>query len=653
MRKCLPFTLAIAALAAVSCNAPKNNDRPSGLKNMAPPSIQETVQDGLDVEPNNTFLQATDISMTSDVMQWNGTLEGNDIDVWHIKAKAGTIADISVTPLSDFDILTDFTVTPNDAQRRHFDTKPAGDPELMPNIRITPQGIFLTIRARLHDNHPPVQYQVALSRLINGDADAVIESESNDNRDTAISITGNAHVQGVLFPSGDIDYYRLPLTAPASISFTPPDGPAEIAIENKNKVIWSKITQSAQTVQSDLLTPDLQDVFIRVKSLGDLREPIKYAFSIATIDKVPDEIEPNNTIEKAQTIPSNGQTPEFSLLDDADIDIFKFSADPEAVYRIHLTGPQKGQAKLQLLAANSAVRSDFSGDDMTVCDATAAPDSTMFVKISPISSPWPLPYHLSIDHERAENVEIEPNQTTQQATLLPPGASRFGHIYPPGDIDIYRIDLPEYPKIDGPIGTLHIDIDGGYVAKLHLQLQDNAGYEISQLQNEQYSKPMHMSFDAPNGTYFLAISGDGDSCLKPYAVKARFVPNDEAIASLTAIAEPETAVPAQQPAPVPENAQAQAPENAQAPSIAPENAPEIALPTENAQDKAPEPAQAPTTDPSNPTNPAPVPGIPAPQNAPLDPAPVDIPIDDLLKAAEESPAAPTQPSATKDDEDAF
>ncbi len=612
MHKCLPFTLAIAALTAISCNAPQNNDRPSGLKNMAPPSIQETVQDGLDVEPNNTFLQATDISMTSDVMQWTGSLEGNDIDVWHIKAKAGTIADITVTPLTDFDLLSDFTVTPNDAQRRHFDTKPAGEPELMPNIRITPQGIFLTVRARLTEIHTPVQYQVTLSRLVNGDADAVIESESDDNRDTAIMISGNAHVQGVLFPSGDIDYYRFPVSAPATVSFTPPDGAAEIAIETNNKVIWSKITQSAQPVQSDLLTPDLQDVFIRIKSLADLRDPVKYAFSIAAIDKVPDELEPNNSVEKAQNIPSDGQTPEFSLLDDADIDIFKFSAAPENIYRIHLTGPQKGQAKIQLLSADGAVRTDYSGDDMTVCDAPATTDSTMFVKVSPMTSPWPLPYRISIDHERTENVEIEPNQTNQQATLLAPGSARFGHIYPAGDIDIYRIDLPEYPKIDGPIGTLHIDIDGGYIAKLHLQLQDNAGFEISQLQNEQYSKPMHMSFDAPNGTYYLAISGDGDSCLKPYAVKAKFVPNDEAIASLTAIAETENA-------PAPPN------------PLAPENAPA----------------------PQNMPNPAPIPEVPAPQNNPIVPDPVDIPIDDLLKAAEESPSAPPQPSAPKDDEDAF
>ncbi len=607
MRNTLKLAVCLCLIAAgsLACNPKSDEPKPSGLKNMAPPSIQEALQEGLDVEPNNTFLQATDISLTNDAMQWSGNLTPGDIDIWRIKAKAGTVADIEVIPDGDYNIIADFAASASEQERYYYDVQGAGKSEHLPNIRLTPQGIFLTVRGHLKEDSEPQQYRITIRRIETYDENSITAGEINNTRESATVVTNANQVKGTLYPAGDVDYYRIPLSAPGSLSFSTPDAAVEIAIESRDKVIWSSISNHPQLVKSDILTPDLQDVYVRIKSLEDIREAKPYQFSLALLEKVPDEIEPNNTIDKAQTIQGETQTLEFSLLDDADVDIFKVVLDPNRLYSVRLTGPQPGQAKLQGLTADGNVRTDALAEDMVICDTAVTQPDALWLKVLPGTAPWPLNYRIAIDALDADKVEKEPNQSPEQATVIQAGSTMYGHIFPAGDVDLYRIELPEYPTVEGPVGTLKVDIAGGYVAQLQLKLQDSAGYEISQLNNEQYSKPMHLAFDAPNGIYHLAVSGTGDNCLKPYALTVTFEPNEAAIASLTA-----------QPAP-----------NAQQP------APNAQQPAPNAQQPAPNPQQ------------------PAPNTQPQPEKAADIPIDALIEAAQKP--TPSDKPAPAEDEDAF
>jgi hypothetical protein len=151
---------------------------------------------------------------------------------------------------------------------------------------------------------------------------------------------------------------------------------------------------------------------------------------------------------------------------------------------------------------------------------------------------WPLGYRIVMDSVPLELAEHEPNQQMEQAQEIVPGTMVHGHIFPAGDVDMYKIVLPEYAGVEGPVGTLSVDVEGGYVAQLRLMLQDSAGYEISQARNAQYSRPVHLAFDAPNGVYMLAVSGAGDGCVKPYRLKVSFNPNEAAVAAVAAAAVP-------------------------------------------------------------------------------------------------------------------
>ena len=594
-----------AVVFLASCNAPKEQDKTPGLKNMAPPSIAESVQDGLDVEPNNTTLQAIDVTLTGDALQWSGELTWDDVDVWKIKAKTGTVADIVLVPESEFDIIGDYSFSGNDIDRKFYDSAAASKNELIPNIRLTPQGGYLTVKARMDENHAPVRYRVIMSRISVAD-DAVSEGEINDRKETAFSLTLPAQVDGTLYPSGDVDYYRLPLRSAANVEFVLPDGAIEVAIENNNKVIWSMLSKSAQTLHSDLLTTDLQEVYIRLTTLEPVQNVLKYQIRVTTPETLPDEIEPNNTVDKAQVIQGDPQPLNLSLLDDADIDIYKLILSPEKVYRVRLSGIQSGEASIQPITSSGALRKDVLFDNQIICDASVQEENALWVKVLPAAAQsWPLNYHINLDEDAKENTETEPNQTREQALAFVLGKTLFGHIYPEGDVDYYRIELPSYPKLTGPIGKLNIDIEAGYVSQLALKLTDREGYEISKINNDHLGKPLHLSFDAPNGMYYLEVSGAGDNCLKPYGLKISFEPSEEALLSALT------------------------------------NESEVVPP--NPSPSAPAP-----TNPSPTAGQAPGVAVPPAQQVP------DIPLDALIKAAEQGDAQPAADVPQKhEDDDAF
>lgn len=537
MKRSIIILCCLSVSGLWACESKQTAPRPSGLKNMAPLSIQEAVQDGLDTEPNNTFLQAINVTMTGDVMHWAGKLEADDIDVWHIKAKAGTVADILVTPEGEADIIVDYAPSPKEERRRYYDSGVASKAELLPNIRLTPQGGYVTIRSR-HTGEA-VGYRLSVSRVLSQDGSSVVEAEPNDVYAEALVVTMPNKVEGSVYPAGDVDYWRVPISTPSAISFTMPDGAYELAVEHQNKVIWSLISRQAQVVRSDILKPELREVSVRIKSLEDVQEVKKYGVEVTSLNKVPDEIEPNDTIELAQKIQSGSKSIEFSLRDTADVDIFQVSLDPQQVYSAYLVGPEPGQARIQVLSSAGISRSDVMGDGQAICDAKVTEEGGLWFKVMPgvgVTS-WPLSYRIVMEGTPISEVEVEPNQLPEQACAIALGTTLKGHIFPVGDVDTYKISLPQYAGVEGPIGTLSVDVEGGYVAKLQLMLQDSAGYEISQASNTQYSRPIHLEFDAPNGEYLLVVSGSGDGCIKPYHLKVGFEPNAAALASVTAAAE--------------------------------------------------------------------------------------------------------------------
>ncbi len=522
----LCIALLSACCAAASCDAKSAGDKPSGLKNMAPlpPGVQVT--EGLDTEPNDNFLQAANISLTGDAMQWRASLTPGDADVWRIKAKAGTIADIRVIPEGDADIVADYAMTDSESARRVYDVRGIGGDEWIHRIRLTPQGGFLTVRARNSDAAEAVGYRVAVMRIESGEENVIIESEPNDIRQDALEIAPGAVVSGSMYPTGDTDLYRLNASEPVVIDFEMPDGAYSLAVYSGSEAIWRALSQKAQTIRTDLLPGGAKDMYVEIAALEATDAPISYRFSVNSPAKIPDETEPNDTVGQAQMIQSTAHNLEFSLSSAADIDIFRIMYAPNGVYRVKLSGADGGGARLDAIDADGAVRSDVLSDGFRICDVREE-SGALLVRVSGQSgngASWPAPYRLSADSEPSENFETEPNSTQETATALALGSFAAGHIFPASDVDMYRIEVPGAAGTTAPAGKLSIETDAGYGARLTLKLRDSAGYEISQTSSKQIARPLRMAFDAPAGAYYLSVTGSGDNCGKPYVIRANFEP---------------------------------------------------------------------------------------------------------------------------------
>ena len=523
MKRLLSISALVVLVVVASCDRKPAEERPSGLKNMAPLPLSEQVIEGLDVEPNDNFLQAVNVSLTGDSMQWRGSLSGGDVDVWRIKAKAGTVANIRVIAEGDVDIIADYAVTDSEAARRVYDVNGSGGDELLYQMRLTPQGGFLTVRARNEGATEATPYRIAIARVESGEENVVVESEPNDIRQDAINIVSGSVVRGAMYPTGDIDVYRLNLMQPSVIDFEMPDGAFDLAIYDGDEVVWRSLSRQAQTIRTEMLSGQGKALFVHLTALEAIVSPAEYRFSVNRLAKIPDEVEPNDTVEQAQMIQSSAQNLEFSLSDVNDVDVFRIMYPSHGVYRVRLIGGDNGAARIVAIGGDGADRSDVLGDGTRICDVRES--GALLVRVSGrdvAGTTWPLPYRFAAEMEPGEMFEVEPNSTIETATPLALGAAISGHIFPVDDVDTYRIDIAGVEGDSTPVGKLSIDLDAGYGARLTLKLWDSAGYEISQVASKQIARPLHMAFDAPAGAYYLSVTGSGDNCGKPYTIRTGF-----------------------------------------------------------------------------------------------------------------------------------
>ena len=87
-----------------------------------------------------------------------------------------------------------------------------------------------------------------------GEENVVVESEPNDIRQDAINIVSGSVVRGAMYPTGDIDVYRLNLMQPSVIDFEMPDGAFDLAIYDGDEVVWRSLSRQAQTIRTEMLS---------------------------------------------------------------------------------------------------------------------------------------------------------------------------------------------------------------------------------------------------------------------------------------------------------------------------------------------------------------------------------------------------------------
>ena len=104
---------------------------------------------------------------------------------------------------------------------------------------------------------------------------------------------------------------------------------------------------------------------------------------------------------------------------------------------------------------------------------------------------------------------FEPNQTAQTATALAPGNYHDLSIHKPGDVDVYRLTLPDYAKV-----TLYLDTLTQGFAPLNVQLtpESAGGQPLGLVEGHDANGYHYFAALASPGTYLLQVSGS----VQPY-----------------------------------------------------------------------------------------------------------------------------------------
>ncbi|MFA5625662.1 MAG: hypothetical protein WC966_11510 [Bradymonadales bacterium] len=526
------FILLVFAIACDRPEAPK--DAKPGIKNMVTAPSSDMVYSDLDKEPNNSFLQASDIAFTSDEMTIVASLDVGDIDTYKIKAKPGSIAEITVTPLGEGDIILDISTSTKESDRIFYDNFAGSQPELVNYLRLSPQGVYFTVRARAHEK---IAYRLEIRRM---QSDIALEEEPNNSIQTAQILVLPSHLEASLNPQADVDYYLLSLAYPAVLNIEAPGVPIEVSLSDAQGLVWTTSSSEKTLLSSDVLVPSPKHYVLRIAAVDGFEQIASYKLSLLEASAMNAEREPNDSLETAQTLAPTSDGVNLSFLSSNDVDYFKLNlseAPENAVFNLRATSVQDLPIKVELFDEDfKPIPSNNVENRNSVCALSLQNMSALIVKVSHTTRAnlsYPLAYTLTWSTDTSNDREVEPNDLPSAATALAFDQSIRGNIFPASDIDVYKIEVPAVEGVNAEaVGQLQIQSAAGYVAGLRFKLQDAELYEISQAQSQVYSAPLRIQLDAPSGVYYLIVSGSGDGCVKSYEITASFLASEPVLGAV-------------------------------------------------------------------------------------------------------------------------
>ncbi len=206
-----------------------------------------------------------------------------------------------------------------------------------------------------------------------------------------------------------------------------------------------------------------------------------------------------------------------------------------------LPGEDSGQEEREL-------RADGNEEEITVCNKVLGPGEydleVRSVETDEGFRPRGYDYELEIVNVAGlEGLEIEPNDSPENADRLPMGTERSGFIATEGDTDIFAFIVgPDEPRAleeetgdeaddeEGESPTLsagweapesekvRISLDGNHL-NLGFQLLDDEGGRVARVNESGPGGDEELNIDLPHGLYYVAVSASAGSLCEPYTIR--------------------------------------------------------------------------------------------------------------------------------------
>jgi hypothetical protein len=161
-----------------------------------------------------------------------------------------------------------------------------------------------------------------------------------------------------------------------------------------------------------------------------------------------------------------------------------------------------------------------------------------------------VPYTLTIAPEAAgANSELEPNDTLDQATSMPPDGYREGFLAPKSDLDFYEVKCPQPAITDLSLsGTDRLDL---VLSVVRRPADGGADEEVLRANDGQVKEPEYLNSVACSGDLFVRVEG---ASKKVNGKWVRDYENPDQAYRLTAKSRPDTGADEREPNNTPENA---------------------------------------------------------------------------------------------------
>ncbi len=497
--------------------APETDRSDAALRNMAADPSAEGVPSDADREPNDRPEQAVEVALEGrGPVLLAGVLTGGaaDVDHWLLKGEAGAMASLKVTPSGGGDIILG-VVRPEAGAMWTLDNAAYGGTELIPNLRLTPQGVVVAIMGR---GEADIPYSMEITL---GAEDG--ESEPNDRPEWAQRITPGTLWTAYLNKPGDVDYFLLQVNkSPADIRIVPPKEAMLVTLMEGNKVIWQVQSSGPSPVAFSGLRPTAQPYLLRVQALDDIDAVKIYQVALDIAGgSGPIELEPNDAPESPQVIVFSEVPLQASLSRADDLDHFRViipalaaeATETRQVLTLRVRPRGTLDLALELRSALTGLMMARPGGDpggeRAFCGVDViAGDSIDFrvalqpgAKWSDVDNAYEI--HLALRHPVQE--EREPNDVPEQATPIALGEPLSGTLHPVGDRDVYRFVVPPLAEPSDLRARVTMRVAEGYPVRVRLDLRDEQMADVAVSDRRGRGEGEVLEVDLPSGAYYATV----------------------------------------------------------------------------------------------------------------------------------------------------
>lgn len=347
---------------------------------------------------------------------------------------------------------------------------------------------------------------------------AVDPNEPNQQAEAATTISLNQQVSGLIWPLGDVDFYRLEVEQAGILRLSDhhPTLQRHVRIHSQFGQLLAErgAYENHPLALEYAVTPGVYLVEMREWGGNHASlEPYRLAVEMMPDDGVVDPLPAAGAMRAVRSLPSHIWFAS-TLLPVGDQDLFAVTIPGAGVLRIQSKGPM--QRHLKVFDANGMLLTERGGYENHAVDLDwhAAGPQTVYVAIEEWgNNSWSaLPYSMRVWFERADETDFQQrNEDFDHATPILPGDTLYGSYLPLHDQDFYALDV-DFPGL--------LQVSAQSARQTHLRIYNSEQRLVAERgAYENQVAELHPEVDT--GLYFIAVGewGNNAASTEPYELK--------------------------------------------------------------------------------------------------------------------------------------